>query len=157
MPSTDVGGCFSHFSHACRVCSRPTEPQLTNAPANFAAFGSSLEAALVTPSAATSPLKAIAARMIEKARIMRRRRSVRSITCPREFSDKQRRKPSPNLDRALRCQMAGIELDRHVALHELIAASVAANRIIDRQVGRAVGGDHPAHLLIPFPHPGPAH
>ena len=33
---TDDGGCFSHFSQFCSMRSRPTGPQSTKAPANFA-------------------------------------------------------------------------------------------------------------------------
>src|SRR5438132_11043160 len=110
---TEDGFWFSHFSQSCSVRSRPTDPQLTKAPANFAGPESGRGAA---PPAA----QLIAGAASSTARRRKEVRSVRDIACPRRLAGQLRQEPPRHLDRTPCGEMAEVELHRHVAFGEFV-------------------------------------
>src|SRR5258708_7518358 len=82
----------------------------------------------------------------------------RRIVYPRQpFADKEGRQSSPHLERSRGRQMTRIELQRNFAAGKFIAAAVVANRIVDRQIRRALVGDDPAQDPVTLANSRSAH
>src|SRR5260370_37610333 len=50
--------------------------------------------------------------------------------------------------------MAGVELHGNAVIRELVAMTIVANGVIDREIGRATRGPHLSHRQIALPNAG---
>src|ERR1700722_14852839 len=138
---TDDGAWPSHCSQISRVRSRPSGPQFTNAPANLEEFEPAPDATFVAPSAEKTPASAATARIRDSPLVSHRLRrlspavrSVRNIVRPRQFPDKEGRQPASHFHGPLGREMARVELQWNIVCREFVAAAVAADGVVDRNV-----------------------